>query len=63
MTVKEIKSQSRLDFILSTADLVYLTKESNIMLTPFSDHSAIVLNRSTNAKNQGLVSGNLTQAC
>ena len=38
------KSQSRLDFFLITADLVYLTKESNIMNTPFSDHSAIMLN-------------------
>ena len=38
------KSQSRLDFFLITADLVFLTKESNIMHTPFSDHSAIMLN-------------------
>ena len=38
------KSQSRLDFFLITADLVYLTKESNIMHTPFSDHFAIMLN-------------------
>ena len=41
---KAFKSQSRLDFFLITADLVYLTKESNIMHTPFSDHSAIMLN-------------------
>ena len=41
---KAFKSQSRLDFFLITADLVYLTKESNIMHTPFSDHSAITLN-------------------
>ena len=41
---KALKSQSRLDFSLITADLVYLTKESNIMHTPFSDHSAIMLN-------------------
>ena len=38
------KSQSRLDVFLITADLVYLTKESNVMHTPFSDHSAIMLN-------------------
>ena len=41
---KAFKSQSRLDFFLITADLVYLTKETNIMHTPFSDHSAIMLN-------------------
>ena len=41
---KAFKSQSRLDFFLITADLVDLTKESNIMHTPFSDHSAIMLN-------------------
>ena len=42
---KASKSQSRLDFFfLITADLVYLTKESNIMPTPFSDHSAIMFN-------------------
>ena len=40
---KAFKCQ-RLDFFLITADLVYLTKESNIMHTPFSDHSAIMLN-------------------
>ena len=40
----KFKSQSRLDFFLITADLVFLTKESNIMHTPFSDHSAIMLN-------------------
>ena len=38
------KCQCRLDFFLITADLVYLTKESNVMHTPFSDHSAIMLN-------------------
>ena len=41
---KSFNSQSWLEFFLVLADLVYLTKESNIMYTPFSDHSAIVLN-------------------
>ena len=41
---KAFKFHSRLDFFLITADLVYLTKESNIMYTPFSDHSAYMLN-------------------
>ena len=41
---KAFKSQSRLDFFLITADLVYLTKESNIMHTLFSEHSATMLN-------------------
>ena len=41
---KAFKSQSRLDFFLITADLINLTKESSIIHTPFSDHSAIVLN-------------------
>ena len=41
---KAFKSQSRLDFLLNTADLINLTKESNIIHTPFSDYSAIVLN-------------------
>ena len=40
---KAFKSQSRLDFFLITADLVFLTKKSNIMHIPFSDHSAIML--------------------
>ena len=41
---KAYKSQSRLDFFLTTADLVNLTKECNIIHTPFSDHSSILLN-------------------
>ena len=45
------KSHSRLDFFLITADLVYLTKESNITHTSFSDHYAILLNiRSVNQR-------------
>ena len=44
---KAFKSQSRLDFFLITADLVYLTKESNIMNTPFSDHSEYTIVRPT----------------
>ena len=40
---KAFKFQSRLDVFLITADLVYLTKESNVMHNPFPDHSAIML--------------------
>ena len=50
---KAFKSQSRLDFFLITADLVYVTKESNIMQTPFSDHSAIMLNIQSFDQRQG----------
>ena len=61
---KAFKSQSRVDFFLIAADLVYLTKESNIMHTPFSDHSAIMLNIQSfdQLKNRAPVSGNLMQA-
>ena len=41
---KAFKTQSRLDFFLITPDLVNTTKECNIMHTPFSDHSSIMLN-------------------
>ena len=41
---KAFKTQSRLDFFLITPDLVNTAKECNIMHTPFSDHSSIILN-------------------
>ena len=41
---KAFKTQSRLDFFSITPHLVNTTKECNIMHTPFSDHSSIMLN-------------------
>ena len=41
---KAFKTQSRLDFFLITPDLVNTAKECNIVHTPFSDHSSVMLN-------------------